>query len=168
MLGFGALHRLPAPLTEPPQAPGETLFDYTAPGQSGSYLFPPTELAFTVSATPHYPISAPPSLTAPQALGFIIPQQTTPTPPLPQKGISARHKPRHAHHMNVSAMDAYMREGEQKSQEQDFPRRVGSPAVSGVGNIPPPPRGSLPPPPRRIQTPLAGVISRYPPSGTPS
>src|SRR5262245_27992848 len=27
VLGFGALHRIPAPLEEPPQAPGETLFD---------------------------------------------------------------------------------------------------------------------------------------------
>ncbi|KAI5818415.1 GRASP55/65 family protein [Pyronema omphalodes] len=59
VLGYGALHRIPAPLSEPVQGPGETLFsnsprvsgDYTRPGGYGSVLgkdpeeeeFPPTE-----------------------------------------------------------------------------------------------------------------------------
>src|SRR5436309_6983408 len=50
VLGFGALHRLPAPLQEPPQAPGETLFETArfsnednrpATASSGSHFMTP-------------------------------------------------------------------------------------------------------------------------------
>lgn len=151
MLGFGALHRLPAPLTEPPHAPGETLFDYTSSEQP-SQVFPPTEPGL------HRPASIPQSFTTiPPISNFIIPQQTIAPPPPPPKSGTARNKFRHSQQRNVSAMDAYMREGEQKSQEDDFPARSGSPR--GRNTPPPPPRSSVPPPPRR-QTPLAP-----PPSG---
>lgn len=143
MLGFGALHRLPAPLTEPPHAPGETLFDFTSAEQP-SQLFPPTEPGR------RRPTPIPPSFaTTPPISNFIIPQQTTTSPPPPPKGATARNKFRYAQQRNVSAMDAYMREGELKSQEIDFPVSSGSPR----GKSTPPPRGSVPPPPRR-QTPL--------------
>ncbi|RPB13283.1 hypothetical protein P167DRAFT_522197 [Morchella conica CCBAS932] len=161
VLGFGALHRLPAPLTEPPQAPGETLFDYTAPDQSGLNQFPPTEPAFIIPAASQY---SAPSQSPFQALSpsphYTNLQQLS-SPPPPAKGTS-RHKYRHGHPMNSSAMDAYMKEEEQKSLEHDFPSRTGSPAVAGGGSLPPPPRSSLPPPPRRTQTPLVNTYSPVP------
>lgn len=142
MLGFGALHWLPAPLTEPPHAPGETLFDSNQP----SFQFPPTEPALMRPDSAHRPSSIPP----PQSYSnFVIPQQQIPPPP--PKATATRGKFRHTQR-NISAMDAYMREGEQKSQEVDFPNRSSSPG--GRNTPPPPPRGSVPPPPRR-QTPLA-------------
>ncbi|KAL7266631.1 hypothetical protein RUND412_010817 [Rhizina undulata] len=172
VLGFGALHRLPAALTESPPAPGETIFDSTLPTPQA---YSPQISQQYYAPAPHFPSpSTPPTFTAytppppPPAQPFTAytppappqtfaypPQAQAYTPP-PPKG--PRNKSRHAHHvMNISAMDDYMREGEQISLALDQPTsRAHSPAHGGAG-IPPPPqskRESLPPPPRRVQTPI--------------
>lgn len=129
MLGFGALHRIPASLEEPPQAPGETLFvansaptsfdekrplisDVTS-GQSGagngSELFVPANIAM--------PAKSPP------------PQGTAP----PKRKQRA-----HAAIPGGGGLDDYIKEGEQKSKEDDY-------TPKGKGGVPPPPKAGGPP-----------------------
>ncbi|PWW77390.1 hypothetical protein C7212DRAFT_350747 [Tuber magnatum] len=144
VLGFGALHRVPPPLAEPPNAPGEMLFD-SAGGVSSEVHSPVDQQNFITPAN-MYPAA---TRTPPPAPRF---RTQSPVggqyPPQPPKSGSIRHKPRHhTHHMNPSAMDAFMREEEQKSRELD---NAGSGRNSPAAGPPPPP-----PPPRRMETPLA-------------
>lgn len=129
VLGFGALHRIPASLEEPPQAPGETLFSAnSAPtsfdekrplisdvssGQegagNGSELFVPANIAM--------PAKSPP------------PQATA----LPKRKQRA-----HAATPGGGGLDDYFKEGEQKSKEDDY-------TPKGKGGVPPPPKAGGPP-----------------------
>lgn len=142
VLGYGALHRLPAPLHEPIQAPGETMFD--------SDQFPPTEpqnLLGTRTPTQQYPQFTPPPTFTPMKGDFITPMMTgTPPPPPPSGHAHGRHKPRRQAH-TVLDMDDYLKEGEQKSKELD-----GRGAATGAKGLPPPPKGA-PLPPRRSAVP---------------
>ena len=125
VLGFGALHRIPASLEEPPQGPGETLFssdnaatsfDEKAPLDAGA----PTELF--VPANMALPSKSPPP-----------PQGTTPP----------RKKGR-VHHIVSPAgggggLDDYFKEGEEKSLQED-----NAPKAKSSG-VPPPPKAGGPP-----------------------
>ena len=161
ILGFGALHRVPPPLTEPPNAPGETLFDSSGHasgggvGVGGSEMYSPMDQQNFITPANMYPAAAtrtpppPPQFRTQSPVGG---QQYLSQPP---KSGSIRHKPRlHAHNMNPSAMDAFMREEEQKSRELDY---SGSGRNSPAAGLPPPPPRGGPPPPRRVGTPLAQV-----------
>ena len=145
VLGFGALHRLPAPLSEPVAGPGETLFstDHEAEnarfsnedirsGSSGT-----AENFFVPAATSHEPAE------------FLVPAQII-TPPPPSGGPpSAKKDKRHGHgtgHGKLpkgdKLMDDYFKEGEKKSREVDFaPSAKNTPP-------PPPPKAKGPPPPK--------------------
>ncbi|PQE25269.1 hypothetical protein CJF32_00008582 [Rutstroemia sp. NJR-2017a WRK4] len=129
VLGYGALHRLPAPLSEPVAGPGETLFEGEAArfsneeprgssqsGGEGSQFFVPAAAA-----------------TEPNE--FLVPAQlasaTTTTP-------AKKKEKKHAHNPN-KFMDDYFMEGEQKSRELDH-----APTGKG-GGVPPPPRAGGPP-----------------------
>jgi hypothetical protein len=130
VLGFGALHRIPASLEEPPQAPGETLFAHSAAtsfdekrplvsdvasdqGQggagNGSELFVPANIAM--------PAKSPP------------PQGSAP-PKRKQRAQAAT--------SGGGGLDDYFKEGEQKSKEDDY-------APKGKGGVPPPPKAGGPP-----------------------
>jgi hypothetical protein len=144
VLGFGALHRIPAPLEEPPQAPGETLFstgsasfDEKRPVSSSSNLTPSQSFQnlatsaaaeLFVPANMALPSKSPPP---PQAGG-------TGAPPPPRRGKQRAH---HAHPSpgGGSGLDDYFKEGEEKSMKEDF-----APKVSGSG-VPPPPKVGGPP-----------------------
>ena len=149
VLGFGALHRLPAPLNEPPVGPGETLFETARfsneenrPASanlrsypSGSSLYKansnPQSSDLLVPATlasPPPPPPAPLGASTPAPLGA-----STPGPPR-----AAGRKARKVVSPN-SAFDEYFKEGEQKSKEEDF-----TPAARGAP--PPPPKMGGPPP----------------------
>lgn len=157
VLGFGALHRLPAPLHEPVQAPGETLFD--------SEQFPPTEPTGLLGrpSTPSYQSHFGPA-------NFMTPAFTAQPPTskpigsvgsLPASSLQMmehahiRHKPKRVHHSALD-MDMYLKEGEEKSKEID---RGSTP--TGNKGLPPPPKG-IPPPPRKNTLIAAGS----PPSTT--
>ncbi|KAL2356011.1 GRASP55/65 family protein [Cryomyces antarcticus] len=136
VLGFGALHRIPAPLNEPPQGPGETLFE-TARFSN--------EEARPASATSPHPILSPnpPPSSSPD---FLVPanMQFNPTSPPPPLTGAAHQKPARkarAHHAISpgGAMDEYFKEGEEKSREQESPK----PRASG---LPPPPKAGAGPP----------------------
>lgn len=126
-LGFGALHRIPASLEEPPQAPGETMFeanrvsmDVARPASGLS-----EEPARSDTATPQYLVPADMNLGAPgPALDAAGPSKT------PTATGRRKHKARGP----ALDMDAYFQEGEEKSREQDRPSSTKPSAA-----VPPPP-----------------------------
>ncbi|KAK8181826.1 GRASP55/65 PDZ-like domain-containing protein [Phyllosticta capitalensis] len=136
VLGFGALHRLPAPLEEPPAGPGETLFD-------GS------DHAAAAATAPHSSRASPAPLNStntPPPAGTLAP------PPPPSSSSSTapppagrRAKPRHAHAASSrdggGGIDEYFAEGEAKSRELDYGSGSGTPKG---GSRPPPPKGGPP------------------------
>ena len=158
VLGYGALHRLPAPLSEPVSAPGETMFDgdsepaaataqdqfIPAMGQSNA------PGAFVPAASP-----PPPSSSA----DFLVPAQMVGAVPT---STPARTKKKERHpHGGGALMDDYFKEQEQKSRELE-----GSGGGAGAGGssgraspLPPPPKGGGPP---RGGPPRAGALSPRP------
>ncbi|PHH87791.1 hypothetical protein CDD83_8391 [Cordyceps sp. RAO-2017] len=121
VLGYGALHRLPAPLSEPVDAPGETMFDGDFKEKSEGDMAP------AVSAVP-----------PPPGGDYLIPAQMIDSahtgPPPPRTG-AAKKKERHVHSPN-QLMDDYFKEEEKKSRELDNAPKSKS------GGVPPPPKAS--------------------------
>ncbi|KAL8931824.1 MAG: hypothetical protein Q9216_007058 [Gyalolechia sp. 2 TL-2023] len=142
VLGFGALHRLPVPMTEPIAGPGETLFETarfsneehrpssTQPQSNSPSTYPPPS-----SATQSSDMLIPASIAAPPP-----PSATLPTGAGPPKG--AARKPRNVAASNMT-FDEYFREGEQKSKEEDF-----APSSKNVAPPPPPPMSAKSAPPQ--------------------
>jgi hypothetical protein len=139
VLGFGALHRIPATLEEPPQAPGETLFSSDA-----------APVPFDEKVGLEGP-GAPAELFVPANLA--LPSRS---PPPPQQGK----KKGRTHHVVSPAggggLDDYFKEGEEKSlQEDNAPK-------AKTGGVPPPPKAGGPPrsggpaPPKSASTPVQG------------
>ncbi|KAG8532549.1 uncharacterized protein KY384_002426 [Bacidia gigantensis] len=133
VLGFGALHRLPAPLTEGPvPGPGESLFEgVRLSGEGGRPVSPYKETSgYNTNATP-----------AQFSSNVIIPASLTSAPPLqPPTSAPATGPPRGGRRGKrvlspTVAFDEYFKEGEQKSKEDDFVPTSKSPA-------PPPPPGT--------------------------
>lgn len=130
VLVFGALHRLPIPLTEPPAGPGETLFETARFSNeenrpfSGNLQSHPSgsSLYQTLSNQKSSDLLVPATLASPPPPPPVL---ATPSGP-PRTG----RKPKKAVSPN-SAFDEYFKEGEQKSKEED-----STPAAK---NIPPPP-----------------------------
>ncbi|KAF1920355.1 golgi reassembly stacking protein-like protein [Ampelomyces quisqualis] len=149
VLGFGALHRIPPSLEEPPQAPGETLFS-------------------SDSATPTcFDEKAPLSSTASPMLGgptelFVPADMALPSrsPPPPQGGTAPSRKKGRAHHVVSPAsggsggLDDYFKEGEEKSLAEDNAPKPKT------GSVPPPPKASGPPrgPPSKTETPVPAAV----------
>ncbi|ORY65978.1 GRASP55/65 PDZ-like domain-containing protein, partial [Pseudomassariella vexata] len=133
VLGFGHLHRLPAPLSEPVEGPGETMFDMDggAPGEIQSTTLAPPE------GTPQGP---PPT-------DFLVPAQlvSSPPPSTTSANVSVRSKKKDRHGPNPNRlMDDYFAEEEKKSRELD-----GNPTRARDTPPPPPPKaGAGAPPPR--------------------
>jgi len=171
VLGFGALHRLPAPLGEPAQGPGETLFESvggagTAVGQGDapvevtSTVSQPqgsadNEAASTITATANFLVPAdltspPPPPFVPAASPFTSAPATGTTTSTGHSRSSAR-KPRHAAISPNVAFDEYFKEGEQRSKEEDF-------APSSTSS-------ALPPPPPPKMGPGTGTGGMQPPGG---
>ena len=133
MLGFGALHRLPAPLNEPPAAPGETLFETARlsneEGRPSSTKPPSSNQFYPPPSTP------PPSdLLVPALLPNAPPRSTTSTAP-----SRTAKKTRQAVSPN-RAFDELFQESEKKSKEENF-----VPKSSATPPPPPPKMGSGPP-----------------------
>jgi hypothetical protein len=139
VLGFGALHRIPASLEEPPQAPGETLFS--------------TDSAPTSFDEKRPLDGSSPAVGAPSEL-FVPANMALPSrsPPPPQGNASSKKKGR-AHHVVSPAgggLDDYFKEGEEKSLREDNAPKAKS------GGVPPPPKAGGPPrgPPSKTATPV--------------
>lgn len=130
VLGYGALHRLPAPLSEPVNAPGETMFD----GDSTSGVGAGGD-QFTTSDTSNTFVPA-------ASNDFLVPAQlvsSTPPPPAGSAPPRSKKKERHGH-APKRLMDDYFAEEEKKSRELD-----GNIAASKTPPPPPPKAGGGPP-----------------------
>ncbi|KXL51344.1 hypothetical protein M433DRAFT_60599 [Acidomyces richmondensis BFW] len=140
VLGYGALHRVPAPLHEPAQAPGEVLFESA----------PESRTQPSVDSTRP---SAANFETAGQS-GFLVPANmpglAAPSPPPASGGPPLGHVRAKKARAPVSGLDDYFAEGEQKSREIDKPT-----TPKAAANLPPPPRGGAPPK-ANSQAPSAG------------
>lgn len=136
-LGYGALHRLPAPLSEPVDAPGETMFDgghekaamaAAAAGETGG-AFVPADAAQGGDSS------------------FLVPAQlvdrTMSPAGGPPRGGKKKEKPAHA---DNNLMDDYFKEEEEKSRKLD-----NAPASKSAG-VPPPPKAGQGPPRDPVQT----------------
>ena len=128
VLGFGALHRLPPPLTQGPVAgPGEALFEGVRLSGDGGRPMSPLKEPLGYNTTLQNLSS-----------DVIVPASLTSAPPLrpPISGL-ADGPPRGGRRAKKAlspsvAFDEYFKEGEQKSQEEDF-------APSSKSGAPPPP-----------------------------
>ncbi|KAI4118212.1 MAG: hypothetical protein LQ345_001697 [Seirophora villosa] len=150
VLGFGALHRLPAPMTEPVANPEGILFEtarFSNEEHRPSSTQPPTQS----------PSSYPPPSSATQSSDMLIPaSMLSPPPPPPQSATipaaagpprTAAKKPRNAAASNLT-FDEYFREGEEKSKEEDFAASAKKTAAP-----PPPPPKSAKAPPQQAKSP---------------
>ncbi|KAK3116653.1 hypothetical protein LTR53_002767 [Teratosphaeriaceae sp. CCFEE 6253] len=140
VLGYGALHRIPAPLAEPAQAPGETLFE-SATGQDQQLYHPAaTPEPTQVSQRPAQQ-SDPNDFLVPANLQFMSPPVPAPTtspghagPPQAGKAKKARST------APVAGLDDYFAEGEKVSRERD-----NAPTPKATSGLPPPPKAGGPP-----------------------
>ncbi|CAO1597470.1 hypothetical protein XANCAGTX0491_001278 [Xanthoria calcicola] len=141
VLGFGALHRLPVPMTEPIAGPGETLFE-TARFSNDEHQPQPAQLQS------QSPSLYPPPSSATQSSDLLVPASIASSiPPPPQSATSpvagpprGAKKPRAVAASNMT-FDDYFREGEQKSKEED-----SAPATKNTAPPPPPPKSAKGPP----------------------
>lgn len=153
VLGFGALHRVPAQLDEPPQAPGETLFstrpsmdsrpqvslaEVAAAGTQPSAPAPQREASSQMLIPADMVMPPPP---APPSMG--VASAMSPGAPPPPAGVAGRRpKPHHgksgAKASAAVELDDYFNEGETKSRENDQPSNTRS-SASGAA-LPPPPK----------------------------
>lgn len=125
VLGYGALHRLPAPLSEPVAGPGETLFETENARFSNEEVRPTTIRA---DASQSFVPAA-----ASASAEFLVPAQlSTPPPPTSTPG---KKKERKQHVANKNFMDDYFMEGEKKSKELDR-----APSRTSGDSLPPPPK----------------------------
>lgn len=123
VLGYGALHRLPAPLSEPVAGPGETLFETENARFSNEEARPHSRGEFFVPAG----ASEPADLLVPAQL--VSPSTGTPH--------GKKRDRKHGHSPN-KMMDDYFNEGEKKSRELDYAPTTSTPP-------PPPPKSGGPP-----------------------
>ncbi|MCJ1297960.1 hypothetical protein MMC08_000749 [Hypocenomyce scalaris] len=144
VLGFGALHRLPLPLTEPPAGPGETLFETARFSNEEARPSSTNSRPFSPSSDTTNPLYAqPPSqqhssdLLVPASMISPPPPPLTTTSPAPPRSTR---KARHPVSPN-RAFDEYFKEGEQKSKEEDF-----VPSAKAATAMPPPPKAGGGPP----------------------
>ncbi|CAJ2501545.1 Uu.00g043980.m01.CDS01 [Anthostomella pinea] len=149
VLGYGALHRLPAPLDEPVNAPGETMFDMMGGGGNDGGYGGPVSAAdqFAALSSPVDPagtfVPATEGVGGAPSSDFLVPAQLVGTPPPPSAGAPPRgkKKERHGHgHSPNRLMDDYFAEEEQKSKALD-----GNISASRTPPPPPPKAGGGPP-----------------------
>ncbi|KAK3394730.1 GRASP55/65 family protein [Podospora didyma] len=158
VLGYGALHRLPAPLSEPVHLPGETLFDGDSTDTAVATGAPQAQFVPAagqpdVSST-FVPAALVPPLPSPE---YLVPANLASSAPPPGGAPprSSKKKDRHSHHSPNQLMDDYFKEQEKRSRELDnVPSRHASP-------LPPPPKTSTGGPPRA--PPKAGEEASAPP-----
>ncbi|QPH01020.1 hypothetical protein C2857_005209 [Epichloe festucae Fl1] len=127
VLGYGALHRLPAPLSEPVNGPGETMFDGVGKEKMEQAASVPADAS---------------AASAPATAGdYLVPAQMVPsdskTPP-PARSAAAKKRDRQ-HGGKSDFMDDYFKEQEKKSRDAD-----NAPSSKASG-IPPPPKAGGPP-----------------------
>ncbi|KAG6025981.1 hypothetical protein E4U19_002842 [Claviceps sp. Clav32 group G5] len=131
VLGYGALHRLPAPLSEPIHAPGETLFDGAENEKTNKpAVFVPADVSTSAASATEGDYLV---------LAQMVSSDSKSSPPPPRSAAAASKKKDRPHGTNNDLMDEYFKEEEKKSREAD---NAPSSKASGV---PPPPKAGGPP-----------------------
>ncbi|KAK7745484.1 hypothetical protein SLS53_002982 [Cytospora paraplurivora] len=149
VLGYGALHRLPAPLSEPVDAPGDTIFDGGSLSEKRPFFDQAAQVADTSTFFTPAEAAQIPALGTPPAVGggdFLVPAQLANAPPPSNAPPRGKKKDRHAHRGPGTGIDDYFNEQEQKSRELDRPETTRSKSP-----LAPPPKAGGPPkgsPPR--------------------
>ena len=153
VLGFGALHRLPAPLSEPPARPGETMFETAR--FSNEELRPSS-----TQPDPYSPgLGVYQTKAAQQSHDLLVPATLVSLPPARPAASSpgpprAGRKPKTKMPLSPkTAFDEYFKEGEQKSKEENL--------VPAAKSAPPPPPKTGGPPQSR--SPVPEGLSEEPP-----
>ena len=152
VLGYGALHRIPAPLSEPIAEPGQTLFD----GEPARFSNEESRAAALLGTD-----ASSATLGAPSE--FLVPAQlagATPPPAALSDKVQRKHGRGHdkvAQLKGGKLMEDYFMEGEKKSRELDY-----VPSAKPTGTPPAPPLKSGGPPKS-----AAGPPKRGPPKGGP-
>jgi hypothetical protein len=140
VLGYGALHRLPAPLSEPLAGPGETLFETENARFSNEEVRP---ISNREDASQLFVPAA-----ASASTDLLVPAQLT-TPPATLTSGKKKDKKQYGHTPSKNFIDDYFTEGEKKSRELDH-----APSRTPGHTPPPPPPKSGPPkasePPKAI------------------
>lgn len=153
VLGYGALHRLPAPLSEPVDAPGDTIFDGGSLSEKAPFLDQAAQATDTSTFFTPAEAAQIPALGTPPAAGggnFLVPAQLANAPPPSNAPPRGKKKDRHAHRGPGTGIDDYFNEQEQKSRELDGPETTRSKSP-----LAPPPKAGGPPKgsPPRVDTP---------------
>lgn len=164
VLGFGALHRLPAPLHEPPPGPGETLFERATFGNEDHHHTRPGSATANLRSYPSgsslYNKAVAGGLNSnnnnqqQQQSGDLLVPATLASPPPLGASAAAAGPPRGGRKARKvvspnSAFEEYFKEGEQKSKEEDS---FTTPAAAAPP--PPPPKmGGGPPPAKSPEEP---------------
>jgi hypothetical protein len=141
VLGYGALHRLPAPLSEPVSAPGETMFDLDSSAQA---QFTPAMGGMPSGRSSPFVPAAATSPPPPPSGDFLVPAQMVGNTPPTGASAPPRSKKKDRHHGHGHApnlMDDYFKEEEKKSRELD-----NAPAGGRKTPVAPPPKAGGPPP----------------------
>ena len=114
VLGYGALHRIPAPLTEPAEAPGETLFE-----SSNDYSQLPTDAAPTDVGHAPFESQGGQDFLVPANMEF--PSTSSPPPSSGSPPAGKAKKQRAHHHTTAPAvvLDDYFAEGEKQSRDAE-------------------------------------------------
>ena len=133
VLGYGALHRLPPSLNEPPAAPGETLFETAQlEGESGRQAQAPATQKTWLPAS---------DLVAGSSAKILVPEATSlppsRSPPVTSTPARGPRRKRPVASPN-SAFDQVWKESEERSKEEDFVPKSKPAAVP-----PPPPQEKL-------------------------
>lgn len=128
VLGYGALHRLPAPLSEPVAGPGETLFETENARFSNEEIRP-------ISSGDGSQFIVPAAVS--ETNDFLVPAQLANPPTVATPG--KKDKKKHGHSSNTNFMDDYFIEGEKKSREMDH-----APSARATPPPPPPKTGGPP------------------------
>ncbi|KAB8343012.1 hypothetical protein FH972_022606 [Carpinus fangiana] len=136
VLGYGALHRIPVPLDEPPAGPGETLFESGSTNGSGR---PSTDGAHLTGD------AGPPQYLVPADMD--LGRSSSPSAP-PRGGAKKARAKHHTAAGGKGDMDAYFAEEEEKSRQLES---SSSPGAKKEGLAPPPKAGAGPP---RAKSPL--------------
>ncbi|KAK6206571.1 hypothetical protein LQW54_007641 [Pestalotiopsis sp. IQ-011] len=168
VLGYGALHRLPAPLDEPVDQPGDTMFDggfnananetsAAANVGAGADQFttlagPPSDSGFGYGSNTFSPaVGGAPSS------DFLVPAQLASPPPPAGSAPTRSARKKHTGHSPNSLMDDYFAEEEKKSRELD-----GTSSKAKATPPPPPPKSTGAGPP-----PMGGPPTGGPPKASP-
>jgi hypothetical protein len=150
VLGFGALHKLPAPLSEPVAEPGETLFSTEREAEAAPFSNEEFRQSGGVD-TENLFIPAAAVAFSQEPASFLIPAHMTGPPR--HELLGPKKDKKHGHGKapkDDKLIDDYFIEGEKKSQELDF-------APSSRQAAPPPPKaggqqkGGTPTSPLKVQ-----------------